>query len=224
MHKIVALVLLASITAAAHSAGTPGASKKADTTDGASPEQAARSHYAEGLSHKEQAWRHEAEAVAIESMAAAAGALPEPAREAYERAIKAQGLALKLRPQYYEAANELGYALRKTGELRKALGAYNYALGLKPDFFEAVEYRGEAYLALGMLEKAQSAYMVLFRNQPALAGDLLTAMDGWAAQHDDEAFATWVEERRTLSETTAETTDPAEDRRAETGWVDPPSE
>ena len=51
---------------------------------------------------------------------------------------------MKIYPQNYKAANELGYALRKSGDYRKAIGAYNYALEINPNFHQATEYRGEA--------------------------------------------------------------------------------
>ena len=50
------------------------------------------------------------------------------AQKAYKQAVGKQGEAIKLDPQNYQAANELGFALRKTGDYRKALGAYNFAL------------------------------------------------------------------------------------------------
>ncbi|MEJ2087839.1 MAG: tetratricopeptide repeat protein, partial [Gammaproteobacteria bacterium] len=105
----------------------------------------------------------------------------------------------KLHLDYYQAANELGYALRQTGDYRKALGAYNFALEIKPDFYPAVEYRGEAYLTLGMLEASREAYMTLFRNDLALARRLLQAMEAYAPRVDDPAFADWVAERKQLA-------------------------
>ena len=120
------------------------------------------------------------------------------------------GKALKLELSHYEAANELGYSLRKTGDYRKALGAYNFALTIKPDFYPAIEYRGEAYLALGMTENAKAAYLTLFQNEPALAAQLLQAMANVDA---DEAFSAWVEERAAIAAAT-----PGADMPAKASW------
>jgi tetratricopeptide (TPR) repeat protein len=126
----------------------------------------------------------------------------------YQAAITAQGKALKLHLAYYQAASELGYALRQTGDYRKALGAYNFALQINPDFYPAIEYRGEAYLALGMIDQAKSAYMTLFRNDSGLAGELLTEMEATAAANGPGELADWVAERKTLATLTPHESDP----------------
>ncbi len=180
------------------SAGTPGASAE-PVPEGETAISAARAHYATGMGHKAEAWAQEtaaAEATDEPTRAAAAAA----ATAAYEAAITAFGKALKLDLNDHEAANELGYALRRTGNYQKALGAYNFALTIKPDFYPAIEYRGEAYLALGRLQAAKDAYMTLFRNEPTLAAQLLTAM---AAAETDAEFAAWVAERQQLAARTA---------------------
>ncbi len=111
-------------------------------------------------------------------------------------------------PRHYQAANELGYALRKTGDYKSAIGAYNYALQLKPDFLEAIEYRGEALMNLGFFAEARKAYLRLYREDQSLAAELMTAMRKWVedkavegAQLEDaeQAFADWVRERSGLA-------------------------
>jgi tetratricopeptide (TPR) repeat protein len=189
----------------AFAAGTPAGKTSADSADNASD---AATHYGSALKHKKRAWKHEARAADTDN-AEKRSRYSDKAREAYVAAIADLGAALKRRPEYYEAATDLGYALRKTGDFRKSIGAYNYALGIKPDHFEAVEYRGEAYLAIDQLENAKEDYLTLFRNDPALAADLMTAMDTWVAAQPATTvavleFTEWVEERRALAGVTAD--------------------
>jgi len=160
-----------------------------------------------GIKHRDRALKLEARAAAASSDKARAK-LTAKARKSFNKAVTKQGEALKLDPQNYQAANELGYALRKTGDYRKAIGAYNYALDINPDFHQATEYRAEAHLALGMYEKTQRAYMKLFREEPGLAEQLMTSIDSWHQANsenlsaDAQAFANWVEERKRLAEVT----------------------
>lgn len=205
---LLAICLAILVTPALNAAGTPGASAE-EVPEGQSAGDTASAHYQRGLSAKERAQAREA--------AAARAATPEAAEQQlaaasadYEEAVTYFGKALKLELSHYEAANELGYALRKTGDYRKALGAYNFALTIKPDFYPAVEYRGEAYLRLGMLDQAKNAYLTLFMNEPQLAAQLLEAM---AQTEGDEAFQAWVEERQAIATAT-----PGADMQAEATW------
>jgi Flp pilus assembly protein TadD len=70
-------------------------------------------------------------------------------------AISAFGHATQLQPDFAEAWNELGYALRKQGRYADSLHAYDRALALRPDFPEALEYLGEAYVLMGRLDDAR---------------------------------------------------------------------
>src|SRR5262249_9771537 len=63
--------------------------------------------------------------------------------------------AVTLRPNFPEAWNELGYALRNQGRYSESLDAYEEALRLRPDFPEALEYLGEAYVMMGRLDDAR---------------------------------------------------------------------
>ena len=85
--------------------------------------------------------------------------------------------AVQANPQHHEAANELGYALRRMGQYSQAIQWYDHALELQPKFLEAIEYRGEAYLAVGKIDAAKQAYMELFRNDPELAAQAWTEPD-----------------------------------------------
>ena len=111
---------------------------------------------------------------------------------------------LKLLPEHYEAANEMGYALRKTGHYKRAIGAYNLALKTNPNYLEAIEYRGEALVQLGFYDETREDYMRLFRENRELADQLMAAIDKWAlTQTSPDArtkeFLEWRESRRDLS-------------------------
>ncbi len=180
-----------------NAAGTPGASAE-EIPEGQSADDTASAHYQRGLSAKERALAREA-AAARASDPDDRASQQAAADDAFEEAATYFGKALKLQLNHYEAANELGYSLRKAGDFRKALGAYNFALTIKPDFYPAIEYRGEAYLALGMIEQAKDAYLTLFRNEPQLAAQLLAAM---AEADVDAELRAWVEERQAIAAAT----------------------
>jgi tetratricopeptide (TPR) repeat protein len=175
------------------------------------PEQVAESHYKSGLRYKKRAWKQEEKAATATSVERRDKQLGKAAKN-YEKAIDKQVEALEANPQHHEAANELGYALRRRGQYKQAIQWYDHALQLQPEFLEAIEYRGEAYLATGNIGAAKEAYMKLFRNDPVLADQLLTAMETWlggqgdepSATADDGAFSDWVIERRQLAGLTRE--------------------
>lgn len=74
----------------------------------------------------------------------------------YPAAVTSFRRAVELRPNYPEAWNELGFALRQTGKYDEALAAYDQALKLRPNFPEALEYLGEAYVKLGRADEART--------------------------------------------------------------------
>ena len=168
-----------------------------------SPELTSKRYYKAGLRHKARAWKLE-EKAAKEDDLEDRDKLLAKARKSYEKAIEAQSAAMKAFASNYEAANELGYALRKTGSYEKAIASYDRALELNAVYFPAVEYRAEAYLATGQLDKAKRSYMALFRNDRKLAHQLMTAMEEWlakqAAGDTTASFAEWLKERKALAE------------------------
>jgi len=86
------------------------------------------------------------------------------------------GKAVEMKPDYAEAWNGLGFALRNQGRYPEALKAYGRALELRPDYPEALEYLGEAYVKMGRLDDARG---VLRRLQPLdreRAGELSEAI------------------------------------------------
>ena len=87
----------------------------------------------------------------------------------YQKAVEKQTKAVKLDQENYKAFSELGYALEKKGEPRKAIGAYNFSLRINPRYYLAWRYRGEALIQLGLIKDAKESYMVLFKNDQELA-------------------------------------------------------
>ena len=207
MKRLLLVLTLATFAPLALAAGTGGGSDAPMPSRQIvkTPEQIAASEYKAGLRHKKKAWKQEAKAQKAKTDKKRNKALARAQKE-YTKAMGNYAAALQAAPRHYEAANELGYALRKTGDYKKAIGAYNYALEIHPEFNQAIEYRGEAFLALGYVDEAKQAYMQLFRADRALAGQLMQAMDIWLVQQTDiegtEAFASWVTERERLAEVT----------------------
>ena len=199
-----ALLVFAGVPAlSAPSSGGGGVGGGVSSTPQKTPEQLAHQYYRQGVKHKEKAWKQEQKALNASTDKKRQKALVRVAKE-YQNAIEDLSRSLSYDINSYEAANEFGYCLRKTGDYAKALGAYNHALKLKPDFYPAIEYRAEAYLGLGYLQEAREAYLLLFREQPDLAAQLMVAMESWSRENEEpddstRAFSSWIEERARLS-------------------------
>ena len=184
-------------------AGSPPSSSGKSLT----PEEQSAKLYRSGLKQKDRALAQLQKAEAASSDKARNKAKAK-AEKAFAKAIKKQGEALSIDPRNYKAANELGYALRRTGDYEKAVGAYNYALKLNPNFHEATEYRGEAFLALGFYKQAMQSYMILFRNDRDLADQLMATMDKWVSDKNGEfseseqSFVNWIKERKQMAKIT----------------------
>ena len=202
---LVALSLSMSAPAsAAGSGGSMGGGGGGDVGAAPSPRDLARTAHNEGLKFKRRALRMEEEAAAAANDADKQAALVQ-ARDNWTQAIVAYRQAGQLDPKQTKALNELGYALRKTGEYAQALAAYNAALAMKPDFGEAIEYRAEAYLGLGQLDKVKADYMRLVELDDDLAELLLVALQAWSSAHSADtteaatAFRAWISERAALA-------------------------
>ena len=85
--------------------------------------------------------------------------------------------AIVQRPDFADAWNELGYALRHQGKYGESINAYLEALRLEPNFPEALEYLGEAYVEMGRLDEARSVLGRLRAVDMARAGELAEAID-----------------------------------------------
>jgi len=92
------------------------------------------------------------------------------AEDAFRRAIA-------LQPDFPDAWNELGFALRNQGRYPESVQAYDEALRLRPEFPEALEYLGEAYVKMGRLDDARRIL------------DRLRALDGVRARELSEEIA-----------------------------------
>lgn len=203
------LLLTLSLSAgAAFAAGSGGGGGPIPTTSGTtkSPEQIARAQYKYGLKQKDKALRALEQAQQASSDKKRAK-FEKRAQKAFTKAADHHKKVLQADPKHFKAANELGYALRKSGDFRNAVGAYNYALQLKPDFLEAIEYRGEAFIALGYFNEARGAYLRLYREDQNLALELMSAMTKWVDQRSagtepmneaEQGFADWIAERKRL--------------------------
>ena len=194
---------------AAGSGGGGGSFSTGPVQSTLTPEEQAERAFKQGIKHRDRALKQETKAASATTDKKRDKALAR-AEKSFQKAIKKQGEALSLNPKHYKAANELGYALRKTGDYRKAIGAYNYSLEINPDFHQATEYRAEAFLALGYYEEAQKSYMKLFRADRALADQLMASFVSWQEQTSgsdnlSEAqteFLSWVDERKRLAQAT----------------------
>jgi tetratricopeptide (TPR) repeat protein len=78
--------------------------------------------------------------------------------------------ALELKPDYAEAYNNLGNALRDLGKLDGAIACYRRALELKPDYAEAHNNMGVAFRDLGKLDGAIACYRRALELTPDYAG------------------------------------------------------
>ena len=66
-----------------------------------------------------------------------------------QEAIAHYEQALRIKPDYAEAHNNLGIALAQTGKIEDAIGQYEQALRIKPDYAEAHYNLGNALAASG---------------------------------------------------------------------------
>lgn len=66
-------------------------------------------------------------------------------RRDYPAAIAAYAAVVRIKPDWPEARNNLGVALKKNGELDKAIENFSRAVALKGDYSEALSNRGWAY-------------------------------------------------------------------------------
>ena len=215
LHNVIlvtSLILAGTSTISVFAAGSSGGgmgSGSYNNESRQSTEQLSGKAFRAGIKQRDRAIKMEAKAALAKTDKARDKALVK-AQKYYAKAITKQGEAVQLNPQNYEAANELGYALRKTGQYRKAIGAYNYALDINPNYHRATEYRGEAYLTLGMFDQTKKSYMTLFRSDRDLADQLMASFDTWLANINENPepaqaeFATWVEERKRLAAITGD--------------------
>ena len=82
--------------------------------------------------------------------------------------------AIRQKPDFAEAHNNLGFTLRQQGpqNYSKALQHYNEAIRLKPNMAETYEYRGVLFAKMGRKAEAERDLVTLKKLNPKLAGEL----------------------------------------------------
>lgn len=102
----------------------------------------------------------------------------------YQRAVKLYEKALKAKPDFADALNNLGYSLRNIGKqyMDEAMQSYDKALRVKKNHEQALEYQGELYLWRGQLLKANENYKQLRRMNSREAAGLKAHLDRVVAE------------------------------------------
>jgi tetratricopeptide (TPR) repeat protein len=97
----------------------------------------------------------------------------------YQRAIRLYQKALKVKPDFADALNNMGYSLRSIAKqyMEEAMQSYDKALRVKKDHEQALEYQGELYLWRGQLLKASENYQQLRRMNSREAAELKGHLD-----------------------------------------------
>ena len=84
----------------------------------------------------------------------------------YDLAIASYKKAISIRPSYAEAHNNMGIALKESGDLDAAIEAYNQALKSKPDYAEACYNKGIALQEKRDLSSATESYQQAININP----------------------------------------------------------
>lgn len=102
----------------------------------------------------------------------------------YQRAVKLYEKALKAKPDFADALNNLGYSLRNIAKqyMDEAMQSYNKALQIERDHQQALEYQGELYVWHGQLVKANENYKQLKRMNSPEAAELKAHLDRVVAE------------------------------------------
>ena len=75
-------------------------------------------------------------------------------QDRWPEAVEAFRQAVRLRPDFVEAHNNLGFALATLGKSPEAIKAYQQAIKIKPDYATAHYNLGFTYEAVGKLPEA----------------------------------------------------------------------
>ncbi len=176
------------------------------------PDAAAKKAFNAGMKSLNKAKEYEAVAASA-SNPDKKGKAMEKVGDAYNKALDQFTEALSNKGDMVDAWNNVGYVHLRLGAYAEAIDDYNHTLALKPDLTEATLHRGEAFLAVDRLDDAKAAYMDLFNHAPALAEQLMSAMQKWQTDHradphgmragDVDAFGKWLQERDGIAKPTA---------------------
>lgn len=93
-------------------------------------------------------------------------------RRDYPAAVQAYARVVELKPDRPEALNNLGVALKKNGELDKAIANFNRAVALKGDYSEALSNRGWAYVEQRKWREARADFEQALKVNPDDEGAL----------------------------------------------------
>jgi Tfp pilus assembly protein PilF len=93
-------------------------------------------------------------------------------RRDYKSAAEQYARVVGLRPDSAEAHNNLAVALRKQGDLDKALTSFDRALELRPEYGAARSNRGWVYVAKKEWRKARGDFEVVLERDPQDEGAL----------------------------------------------------
>lgn len=174
------------------------------------PDAAAKKALTAGIKSLERAKELEAAAAAATDPDKRAK-LHDKLSDTYNKALDQFTDALANRSDLVEAWDDVGYVHLKLGAYREAVDDYDHGLALKPDRLPAEEHRAEACLAIDRLDDVERAYMDLINHDPALAAQLMSAMQQWLKAHradaagmrakDIDAFDKWLTEHGSIKET-----------------------
>ena len=87
----------------------------------------------------------------------------------FDESIKSYKMALKIKPDFAEAYNNLGLVLKDIGNIEAAIQNYIKAIETKPNFAEAYNNIAKAYTDIGNIETAIQNYIKAIEIKPDLA-------------------------------------------------------
>ena len=87
----------------------------------------------------------------------------------FDAAIKSYKQALKIKPDYVDALNNMGVAQNSKGDPEAAIQSYKSAIKIKPDYADALNNMGAAQNSQGDLEAAIQSYKSAIKIQPDYA-------------------------------------------------------
>ena len=153
-----------------------GSKEKSPEEQAAENTRQATEKYNNGVKHMDKAKQYDRQGDSLFAFNYRATS-EDKARKEYDKAVKDFQKATSLDTTMVEAFNNLGYCLRKLGELEESLEAYNNALAIDSLYPLAREYRGELFLALSEIEKARHDLSILKQIDSPYADTLSRSID-----------------------------------------------
>ena len=87
----------------------------------------------------------------------------------FDQALLCYEEAIKIKPDFAEAHNNLGFYLKEKGGVDKAIPHYKRAIKIKPDFADAHNNLGICFYELGKLDEALSSFKTAIKIKPDFA-------------------------------------------------------